>query len=97
MYAVIFSAKTKLLDEEYMTVASKMRDLAKDKYGCIDFLAVTEGAKEVAISYWPNMESIEAWKNDPEHVKAQRFGREKWYSEYKVQIVKVELEYQMHS
>lgn len=94
MYAVIFSANAKSLDEEYLVVANRMREIAKQKYGCIDFVAVTEGDREVAISYWPNTESIEAWKNDPEHKEAQRLGREKWYSEYKVQVVKVEREYQ---
>ena len=94
MYAVIFSAKTKQIDDEYSTVANNMRSLAIEKYGCTDFTAVTEGDKEIAISYWPSQEHIQAWKNDPYHIKAQRLGQERWYSEYKVQAVKVQREYE---
>ena len=97
MYAVIFSAKIKQIDDDYLAVAKKMRSLAIDKYGCTDFTAVTEGNKEIAISYWPSQEHIRAWKNDPDHIKAQGLGKERWYSEYKVQVVKVEREYESHT
>jgi len=97
MYAVIFSAKIKQIDDDYLAVAKKMRSLAIDKYGCTYFTAVKEGSKEIAISYWPSQEHILAWKNDPDHIRAQGLGQERWYSEYKVQVVKVEREYESHT
>jgi len=93
MYAVIFSAEINELDQSYTVMAARMRDLAKNKYGCREFIALTEGNIELAISYWENKEQIVAWKQDPEHKKAQELGRTKWYKSYKVQVVTVEREY----
>jgi len=89
MYAVIFKAKTKELDEEYFTMAKHMRELAMNKYGCTEFTAVTEGREEIAISYWDSMEQIAKWKQDSEHLVAQELGKSKWYEDYTVEIVEV--------
>jgi heme-degrading monooxygenase HmoA len=93
MYAVIFRATINQLDDEYNSKAKIMRDLAFSKYGCIDFVCVTEGDQEIAISYWENEGDIRRWKSDPEHSKAQEQGKVKWYKDYHVQIVKIEREY----
>ena len=89
MYAVIFKAKTKELDEEYFTMAKHMRELAMNEYGCIEFTAVTEGRQEIAISYWDSIEKIKKWKQDSEHLVAQELGKSKWYEDYTVEIVEV--------
>jgi hypothetical protein len=89
MYAVIFRAEISLLDDTYSEMASRLRDLAISKYGCVEFIAVTEGDQEVAISYWDSLGQIQAWKNDPEHQKAQELGRTRWYKSYQVQVVEV--------
>ena len=93
MYAVIFRAEINKLDQSYADMAARMRELAITKYGCIDFMALTEGNQEITISYWGSEEQITAWKNDPEHREAQELGRSKWYKSYKVEVVKVEREY----
>ena len=89
MYAVIFRAKTKELDDEYYMMAKRMRELAINKYGCVEFTAVTEGSDEIAISYWESMEQIKKWKQNSEHLVAQKLGKEKWYENYTVEIVEV--------
>ena len=61
MYAVIFKAKTKELDESYVTMAKRMRALAMSEYACCEFTAVTEGSEEIAISYWNSLEDIKKW------------------------------------
>ncbi len=96
MYAVIFRAKVGQQDQAYFDAVARMRTLAFDKYGCLDFIAVTEGEQEVAISYWPDQASIQAWKSDPEHLLAQQQGRAQWYADYKVQVVRIEREYSMN-
>lgn len=93
MYAVIFRAKAGVQDEEYGNTVAKMRDLAFEKYGCLDFVAVTEGADEIAISYWQNEDDIRRWKSDSDHSLAQEYGRTKWYESYIVQVVEVKREY----
>jgi len=89
MYAVIFKAKTKKLDKEYFSMAKKMRDLAINEYGCIEFTAVTESSDEIAISYWDSLEQIKEWKQNSEHLVAQELGKSKWYEDYTVEIVEV--------
>ncbi len=89
MYAVIFKAKTKKLDNNYFKMAKLMRELAMNEYGCVEFTAVTEGSDEIAISYWESMEQIKKWKQNSEHLVAQKLGKEKWYEEYTVEIVEV--------
>ena len=89
MYAVIFKATIKEFDDQYLEMAERMRDLAINEYGCTEFLACTEGDKEIAISYWPSMEHIKAWRQNPEHKKAQALGKSKWYSSYQVQVTEI--------
>jgi hypothetical protein len=93
MYAVIFRAEIKLFDDRYSKMAIKMRNLAINKYGCTEFIAVTEGSHEVAISYWNNQKDIQEWKKNAEHLVAQKLGKAMWYKSYKVQIVEVKHEY----
>jgi len=89
MYAVIFKAKTKKLDDAYFEMAKRMRELALNEYGCLEFTAVTEGVNEIAISYWESLEQIKKWKQNSEHLVAQKRGQEKWYEDYSVEIVQV--------
>lgn len=95
MFVVIFRAKVRQLDEEYSRVAGRMRDLALAQFGCLEFHAVTEGEDEVALSYWPDEQSIRAWRNHPEHVLAQQAGRDRWYVSYSVQVAEVTREYRV--
>ena len=93
MYAVIFRATIKALDDEYYETAEKLRNLAIENYGCLEFCAYTEGDQEVAISYWPTEEQIRHWKQDPTHLEAQRRGSESWYESYQVQVVEIVRQY----
>lgn len=93
MYVVIFRAKTRKLDEEYFTVASRMRELAIQQFGCTEFAAVAEGSNEIALSYWPDEESIRLWKLHAEHQIAQQLGRKHWYESYSVQVAEISREY----
>ena len=94
MYAVIFKAKINILADDYFEMAERMRTLAMNKYGCVEFTSLTEGEQEISISYWETKEQIQQWKSDPKHMRAQALGREKWYSSYDVQVVKILREYQ---
>ncbi len=93
MFAVIFRAKSGSQDEVYGKTVSKLRELAFEKYGCLDFIAVTEDGQEIVISYWESEESIRRWKSDVEHALAQELGRSKWYESYIVQVAEIKREY----
>jgi len=92
---VIFRARVRQFDEDYSRTAERMRELAIGCFGCLEFHAVTEGQHEVALSYWPDEESIRAWRNHPEHVLAQHAGRDRWYESYSVQVAEVTREYRV--
>ena len=50
----------------------------------------------ITISYWRDLESIKAWKDNLLHKDTQEKGRQLWYSHYKVRIAKVERDYEFH-
>src|ERR1700750_1531509 len=91
-YAVIFTATRTKVDDEYNKTAERMYELAKQQPG---FLGVesAEGEAEITVSYWESPEAIAHWKRNAEHVMAQNYGRDKWYSNYRIRICKVERDY----
>jgi len=89
VYVVIFRAVIRRLDDEYYAVAARMRELAINQFGCIEFHSVSEGCNEVSLSYWRTEESIRAWKYHPEHILAQHAGRERWYKSYSVEVTQI--------
>jgi len=97
MFVVIFRAKVHQTDNEYSQVAARMRELALEQFGCLEFTAVTEGTDEIALSYWPSEDHIRAWKAHSEHVLAQQLGRERWYESYTVQVAEVTRDYRFVS
>lgn len=95
MFVVIFRATARQLDAEYSATAATLRNLALTQFGCLEFVAVTEGDQEVALSYWPDEASIRAWKQHTDHLMAQQLGRERWYSGYRVEVAEIRRQYQV--
>ncbi len=91
-YAVIFSTIMTDYKEDYDKVSSEMLTLAKKQKG---FLGVETARSEIGItvSYWDSLDAILSWKNNLDHIKARKMGREKWYAKYQLRITKVEREY----
>ena len=88
MYVVIFKAEINKFDDNYVKTASKLRELAKS-YGCTRFESFAAGNQEIALSYWPDRESIRRWGADPEHQAAQVLGKSHWYTSYSVEIAEL--------
>ncbi len=93
MYVVIFRATARALDAEYARTAARVRELALREHGCLEFVSVSEGDREIALSYWPDEERIRAWKQHADHAMAQELGQERWYSSYRVDVARVERSY----
>jgi len=92
-YAVIFTSLLSENTKEYSEMAEKMETLAQQQMG---FLGI-ESAREqigITVSYWESLEDIKKWRENSNHLTAQKIGKEKWYSWYKVKICKVEHEYE---
>ena len=91
-FAVIFTSLTTGFSEAYAETAARMNELAAQQPG---FLGVESAREElgITISYWSDLDSIKRWKRQAEHLEAQKMGREKWYSDYKTRIARVERDY----
>lgn len=91
-YAVIFSSIRTEGDNGYSKMGDKMVELASKQDG---FLGV-ESVKEelgITVSYWRDLESIKKWKDNTEHVVAQKKGKTDWYKSFKTRIAKIERDY----
>lgn len=93
-YAVIFTTILKSSDPAYEETAEQMLKLAKQQDGYLGF----ESARDelgISVSYWRDLDSIKAWKNQLDHQQAQIKGRQDWYQSYQVRIARVEKDYGM--
>ena len=92
-YAVIFTAELSDDLEGYEDTARHIRALAALQPGFLDVKSVMEGRSEITVSYWESAESIRAWKQHPQHLRAQQIGRSRWYRHYDVRICRIERVY----
>ncbi len=93
-YAVIFSSRRYGTDGEYDEMSRRMEDLARQQPG---FLSIESARGSdgfgITVSYWTDEEAIGAWKQNAEHLVAQKRGRREWYSDYTVRVARVERSY----
>lgn len=76
-------------EDDYDGTARRMMELASRQPG---FLGV-EHARDaigITVSYWANLEAIEAWRRNAEHLAAQRLGRELFYRAFRLRVARVE-------
>lgn len=88
-YAVIFTTERTDVDEGYSEMAEKMEELVMHQDGFLGMESARSGIG-ITISYWRDLESIRQWKNNVDHLLAQKYGREKWYRQFKTRVALVE-------
>lgn len=93
-YAVIFSSIRTKINNGYEETATRMVELAKKQDG---FIGIESARNDlgITISYWKDLDSIQKWKQNSEHLMAQNRGRTEWYKYYKTRISKVEIDYEL--
>ncbi len=91
-YAVIFTSVRTEGDKGYNAMAEAMEELAREQPG---YLGIESARNEIGITvcYWESLEAIRQWKENVQHLAAQKIGKEKWYASYRILIAKVEREY----
>ena len=98
-YAVIFSSTRTDGDNGYGAAADRMVELARSMTGFLgiesarDELAGAQGRPGITVSYWSSLEAIREWKNQSDHLAAQKLGRERWYASYRLRIARVEYDH----
>ena len=93
-YAVIFTSGLGEDRHGYDAMGSALVALAKRQPGYLG-IETTRGADGlgITVSYWKDEESILAWKQQTQHLLAQKHGIEKWYNHYELRVAKVERAY----
>ncbi len=94
-YAVIFSSRRTPDDAAgYAAMAERMVALAAEQAG---FLGV-ESSRDaegfgITVSYWTSETAIRHWKENAEHLEAQRGGHQRWYEHFELRVARVERAY----
>lgn len=88
-YAVVFTTERSVIDEGYSEMAQQMLELAQQQPGFLGEESVRDGLG-ITVSYWESLEAIKNWKQNANHLQAQKLGKEKWYKKYKLRIARVE-------
>ncbi len=95
MVVTIFRSRLRPEHEpEYHHVADRMRELAQAMPGFISIktFAAPDGER-VSLVEFDSEANHNAWRDHPAHREAQRLGRERFYSEYRIQVGQVERDY----
>ncbi len=88
MIIVVFRSRLRSgISEEFGELASSMSKLAATMPGFIahDSYASKDGQR-MSIVRFESAETCEAWRDHPEHVEAQRLGRDRYYAEYSIYV-----------
>ncbi|MET6989366.1 antibiotic biosynthesis monooxygenase family protein [Sediminicola arcticus] len=91
-YAVIFTSTRTVGDNGYASMANLMEEMAKQQPGYLGIESARDNIG-ITVSYWKNLQAIADWKQQTEHILAQKKGISDWYGSYKVRICLVEREY----
>lgn len=93
-YAVIFTAQRTEGDHGYGAMADQMSALAAGQPGCLGMESTRDDTGlGITVSYWADEAALMAWKQQAQHLLAQKLGRERWYSHYTLRVARVERAY----
>ena len=94
-YAAVITVDRAESDDGYFEMAEAMHELARTQPGFLGLEWVYDAEQRTGItsSYWTDADAIAAWKQNTDHLVAQRLGQERWYRAYTVRIARVERDY----
>jgi heme-degrading monooxygenase HmoA len=91
--AVIFtSVRTDGGEPEYQAASVELERLAAEQPGFLGVDTARDGIG-ITVSYWRDDAAARSWKRVARHLVAQRLGRERWYSDYRVRVATVTRDY----
>jgi heme-degrading monooxygenase HmoA len=80
--------------EEYQKQLTRMSDLARRMPGYISHKPyVAEDGERLTLFEWESTETLRAWATHPEHVPVKELGRQKFYTEYHLQVCELVREF----
>jgi|SRR6516225_8630128 heme-degrading monooxygenase HmoA len=79
--------------DEYLALVDRMDTLARTMPGYISHKGFfADDGERVTIVEFEHEEGLRAWRTNREHIAAQKLAREKYYTEYRVQVCTLERE-----
>ncbi len=94
MIITVFRSRLKPeVRDEYVALVDQMEKIARTMPGYLSHKGFfADDGERVTIVEFEHEEGLRAWRTNPEHMAAQRKAREKYYTEYHVQVCKLERE-----
>ena len=77
----------------YYEMAARMRTLAESMPGFISFKTFKAEDERVSVIEFVSEETLRAWREHPEHRKAQELGRTVFYAQFQIQVCSVVRQY----
>jgi heme-degrading monooxygenase HmoA len=82
--------------QEYLQESARLRELLPGVDGFLGierFASEKEPRRYVAIGYFADEAAVTAWRNSPDHRRAQALGRSRFFSGYRLRIAEVVRDY----
>jgi len=77
--------------DEYQELAPKILELARGMPGFVSHKSfVADDGERVSLIEFELLEHVDAWREQPDHLRAQALGRERYYAEYSLQVGELE-------
>jgi heme-degrading monooxygenase HmoA len=94
MIVVVFRSRLRSgLRDEYVALADHLSAVARTMPGYISHKGFfAEDGERVTIVEFETEEGLRAWRRHPEHVEAIKLARQKYYTEYSVQVCTLDRE-----
>jgi heme-degrading monooxygenase HmoA len=74
-------------ESDYRRVAHEMETAARRADGFVDFKTFTaDDGEHVSLVTFDSAAAHRAWRDDPDHRRAQRRGRDDFYLDYSIQV-----------
>ncbi|MFY9693260.1 MAG: antibiotic biosynthesis monooxygenase [Xanthobacteraceae bacterium] len=79
--------------DEYIALVDQMEKIARTMPGYISHKGFfADDGERVTIVEFEHEAGLQTWRTNPEHIAAQKLARQKYYTEYHVQVCTLERE-----
>jgi heme-degrading monooxygenase HmoA len=94
MLITVFRSRLKPgVRDEYNALVERMNELARTMPGYISHKGyLADDGERMTIVEFEHEEGLRVWRTNPEHIAAQKLARQKYYTEYQVQVCTLDRE-----
>ncbi len=93
-WAVIFTSRLAEDIGGYAKVSERMEELVRSQPGYLGHESTRgQDGSGITVSYWASDESVKAWRDQAEHLAAQKMGRERFYEWFRLDVCRVDRTY----